>query len=178
MSTHENLIGTILGSYRLARLLNSSPGEGPPASTSQSAAMSASPPAAQKTTSRPVTTAPDVGVIRQLTLRLEVTPPSARVLLDGRQLEQREVQLPADGRERRLTVTAEGYRLNEQSFKADGDRTLRIELTRDWPTRGLRVGAPPLAKGSPAHRRPAPKAARKKPARKKPARKKPYFNEL
>ena len=116
--------------------------------------------------SAPVVRTPDAAAIRQVTVRLEVSPPSATLALDGETIEQHELKLPADGRERRLVVSAPGHAHHEERFTPERDLTLRVRLRRE------RAPAPKKA----ATRTATPKSATPKP--KKPATKKPYFDDL
>jgi len=117
--------------------------------------------------SAPVAQTPDAAAIKQVTVRLEVSPTSATLVLDGEKIEQHELRLPTDGRERRLVVSAPGHARHEERFTPERDLTLRVRLRRERN---------PAPKRPVSQRTPPP--ATEKPATKKPATKKPYFEDL
>jgi multisubunit Na+/H+ antiporter MnhE subunit len=77
-------------------------------------------------------------------IKLEVTPPGARVMLDGVITSNNPLVLPSSDTQHRIRVEAKSYEAAEERFVADRSRTLRVTLARvkkpiDKPTPNPRV---------------------------------------
>ncbi len=91
---------------------------------------SAAPPAiAAPAPPKPVTWRP-VEKGESALVTVEVTPRSARLLLDGEPLPSNPLRLPRDGSRRTLTASAPGYAPVAQELSADGPKTVRIKLRK------------------------------------------------
>ena len=119
---------------------------------------------------------PGGAAVRTL-ITLELNPPHARVLLDGRPRTDNPLVLEPSDRIRRLKVVAHGYVSAEQEIGTATSRNIRIRLKRK-PRRISRksravVGAPAAVRASPGPRpdsgnpRPVPGSTKKRPTPKK-----------
>jgi hypothetical protein len=61
---------------------------------------------------------------------IEVSPKSARLLLDGEPLPSNPVRLPRDGARHTLSASAPGYAPAAQELSAEGPKTVRIKLRK------------------------------------------------
>jgi hypothetical protein len=77
---------------------------------------------------------PDPGAVvppgpAMIEVELSVTPARAEVRLDG-EVVTWPVELPSDGAEHRLEISARGYQSEERTFTADRDQSLEVLLRR------------------------------------------------
>ncbi len=78
-----------------------------------------------------------------ISLRLRITPPDARVELDGTSLAHEEpITLPYDEGEHHLVVSAPGHVISKHTFAADRDRYLEVILD-ELPAPSARPAPPP-----------------------------------
>lgn len=124
-------------------------------------------PAPESQTPRPTTS---------LRLIVAASPPSARIKLDGQSVDNPYVgELPADGSQRELRITADGYAPIERSLVMTHDQELKLSLSREVGARrapveadGREPAAPPVVErasaAAPAPPKSAPIAASPKPA--------------
>ena len=94
--------------------------------------------------------------LEQVKIELVLSPPSARVLLDGEARTDNPLVIPRGKRDHRLRVTAPGHTPYQQQLSAEANRTIRVTLSK------TRAVAP--AKKRPAGKR---KSRRRKGRRKK-----------
>jgi serine/threonine-protein kinase len=123
-----------------------------------------------------VEVAPDAATPKTAQIKLELSPPSARVILDGKETAQNPLALEVST-EHTIQVTAPGHEPLEQKLTVAGDQTLKLELKRAKKPTASKARKPP-----PKGRRPArkpesePKTDTKTKTKKGP--KKPFFDDL
>jgi serine/threonine-protein kinase len=89
---------------------------------------------------------------RSVRLSVEVTPPGARIHLDGRPLEHNPYEPAADGSRHLLVIEADGYAPHEREIVFDRDHAIVVALVKS-------SGKPEAKKGSPPATPPQPAAA-------------------
>ncbi len=110
-------------------------------------------------------------------IKLQVSPPSARITLDGEHRVDNPLKLIPSGREHLLTVEAAGHETLEHTFVARADDTIVVTLNEKPPSTPsarrpvVKTGAPVAAPRPTKPPPPASKVARPRPPRKKAPRK-------
>ena len=140
-----------------------------PAPTPPKTAPLAKPIPAQVRVAKPEPTPASATVEKEVAVKLQIIPRSARILIDGRPRSENPLRLPQSNKQHRLRIEARGYKPHEQDLHANMNQTIKVDLSKTTPavaTKPRRARTPstaikPTDRADPVDNKPRPPAKKK-----------------